>query len=76
MIYSSRSEKSKYQVPDGQGSLFDDAPSFNDSEYTEEQSTDIISYTVICSNYKKKRNDSFVEGLEVEEIHYHRASLQ
>ena len=29
MIYGSRSEKSKYQAPDGQCSLFEDDPSFN-----------------------------------------------
>ena len=38
-LYGSKSEKSKYQAPDGQGSLFEDDPSFNDSEHTEEQST-------------------------------------
>ncbi|WP_342558323.1 transposase [Metasolibacillus sp. FSL K6-0083] len=38
MIYGSRSEKSKYHAPDGQCSLFEDEPSFNDSEQTEEQS--------------------------------------
>ncbi|MDM5246517.1 hypothetical protein [Lysinibacillus sp. G4S2] len=37
MIYGSRSEKSKYQPPDGQCSLFDNDPSFNGSEQTEEQ---------------------------------------
>lgn len=36
MIYGSRSEKSKYQAPDGQYSLFDDDPSFNEPEQTEE----------------------------------------
>lgn len=33
-LYGSKSEKSKYQAPDGQGSLFDDDPSFNESEHT------------------------------------------
>ena len=44
-LYGSKSEKSKYQAPDGQGSLFDDDPSFNESEHTEEQSTATITYT-------------------------------
>lgn len=76
MIYGSRSEKSKYQAPDGQCSLFDNDPSFNDSEQTEEQSTETVTYTVTRLNKKKKRNDSFVEGVEVEEIHHHPENLQ
>lgn len=76
MIYGSRSEKSKYQVPDGQCSLFDDDPSFNHPEQTEEQSTETVTYTVTRSTKKKKRNDSFIDGLEIEELHYHPASLQ
>jgi transposase len=76
MIYGSRSEKSKYQAPDGQCSLFDDDPSFNNSEQTEEQSTETVSYTVTRPTKKKKRNDSFMEGVEVEEIHYHPQNLQ
>ena len=42
-LYGSKSEKSKYQAPDGQGSLFEDDPSFNDSEQTEEQSTPTVT---------------------------------
>ena len=76
MIYGSRSEKSKYQAPDGQCSLFDDIPSFNEPEQTEEQSTETVTYTVTRSTKKKKRNDSFIDGLEIEELHYHPASLQ
>lgn len=34
LIYSSKIEKSKYNAPDGQGSLFDDDPVFNESEHT------------------------------------------
>ena len=41
-LYGSKSEKSKYQAPDGQVSLFEDDPSFNNSEQTEEQSTDTV----------------------------------
>ncbi|HBI04023.1 MAG TPA: IS66 family transposase, partial [Paenibacillaceae bacterium] len=36
LLYGSKTEKSKYNVPDGQGSLFDDDPSFSESEHTEE----------------------------------------
>lgn len=70
-LYGSKSEKSKYQAPDGQGSLFEDDPSFSDSEHTEKQSTETISYTVVRKLNKKKRNDSFHDGIEIEEIHHH-----
>lgn len=46
-LYGSKSEKSKYQSPDGQISLFDDDSSFNESEHTEEQSTTVMTYTVV-----------------------------
>lgn len=75
-LYGSKSEKSKYQAPDGQCSLFEDDPSFSDSEQTEEQSTETISYTVIRKVSKKKRNDSFRNGVEIEEIHHHPANTQ
>ena len=51
-LYGSKSEKAKYQAPDGQGSLFEDDPSFNEPEQTEEQSTEKVSYTVT----RKKTN--------------------
>nr|WP_245622793.1 IS66 family transposase [Lysinibacillus contaminans] len=35
-----------------------------------------MTYTVTRLNKKKKRNDSFVEGVEVEEIHHHPVNLQ
>ena len=70
-LYGSKTEKSKYQAPDGQGSLFDDDSFFNDSEQTEEQSTPTVTYTVVCKLHKKKRNDSFRDGIETEEIHHH-----
>ncbi|MGG3678059.1 transposase [Heyndrickxia faecalis] len=35
LLYGSKTEKSKYNVPDGQASLFEDDPSFNDPEHTE-----------------------------------------
>lgn len=70
-LYGSKSEKSKYQAPDGQGFLFEDDPSFSDSEHTEKQRTETISYTVVRKLNKKKRNDSFHEGIEIVEIHPH-----
>src|SRR5690606_33645952 len=66
----------RYQAPDGQGSLFEDDPSFSDSEQTEEQSTETVSYTVVRKLSKKKRNDSFQDGIEIEEIHHHPANIQ
>lgn len=71
LLYGSKTEKSKYNVPDGQGSLFDDAPSFSESEHTEEQSRQTISYTVVRKVQKKKRNDSLRDDIEVEAIHHH-----
>lgn len=70
-LYGSKTEKSKYNVPDGQASLFDDDPSFRDSEHTEEQSQQTISYTVVRKVQKKKRNDSLHDDIEVDEIHHH-----
>ncbi|MEG0451097.1 MAG: IS66 family transposase zinc-finger binding domain-containing protein, partial [Lysinibacillus sp.] len=75
-LYGSKSEKSKYQAPDGQGSLFEEDPSFSDSEHTEEQSTATITYTVVRKINKKKRNDSFRDGIEIEEIHHHPENTQ
>ena len=71
LVYGSKSEKSKYNTPDGQGSLFDDDSSFSDSEHTEEQSVETITYTVVRKKQAKKRNDSFLDGVEIEEIHHH-----
>ena len=76
LLYGSKTEKSKYTAPDGQGSLFDDDQSFSDSEHTEEQSTHIISYTVVRKIHKKKRNDSLRDGLEIETIHHHPESTK
>lgn len=70
-LYGSKSEKSKYQAPDGQGSLFEDDPSFNEPEQTEEQSTETVSYTVTRKKTNKKRNDSFSDDIEIEEVHHH-----
>ena len=75
-LYGSKSEKLKYQAPDGQGSLFENDPSFNDSEHTEEQSTPTVTYTVVRKLHKKKRNDSFRDGIETEEIHHHPTNTQ
>lgn len=75
MIYGSRSEKSKYQAPDGQCSLFEDDPSFNEPEHTGDQSEDTITYAVTRAKKKKKRNDVFAAWTETEEIHHHPAAL-
>ncbi|WP_341299426.1 IS66 family transposase [Lysinibacillus sp. FSL H8-0500] len=74
-LYRSKSEKSKYQAPDRQVSLFENDPSFNESEQTEEQSTEAVSYTITRKKTNKKRNDSFHEEIEMEEIHHHPANL-
>ena len=74
-LYGSKSEKSKYQAPDGQVSLFEDDPSFNEPEHTEEQSTETVSYSVTRKKKNKKRNDSFREDIETEAIHHHPANL-
>jgi transposase len=71
LLYGSKTEKSKYNTPDGQASLFDDDPSFTDSEHTEEQSQQTISYTVVRNIQKKKRNDSLRDDIEVKAIHHH-----
>ncbi|MEK5391475.1 hypothetical protein NSQ59_14020 [Margalitia sp. FSL K6-0131] len=34
LLYGSKTEKSKYNAPDGQASLFEDDPSFNEPEQT------------------------------------------
>ncbi|MFB5283687.1 IS66 family transposase zinc-finger binding domain-containing protein [Peribacillus sp. Hz7] len=52
-------------------SLFEDAPSFSESEHTEEQSQQTIFYTVVRKIQKKKRNDSLRDGIEVEAVHHH-----
>ena len=58
LLFGSKTEKSKYNMPDGQGSLFEDDSSFTDPELTEEQSQQTISYTVVRKLKMKKRNDS------------------
>ena len=75
LLYGSKTEKSRYNAPDGQGSLFEDDPTFNDSEHTEEQSQQTISYTVVRKIQKKKRNDSLRDDVEVEEVHHHPANI-
>lgn len=71
LLFESKTEKSKYNAPDGQVSLFGDDPSFNEPEHTEEQSQQTISYTVVRNVQRKKRNDSLHDGIEVETVHYH-----
>ncbi|WP_019157281.1 IS66 family transposase [Robertmurraya massiliosenegalensis] len=76
LLYGSKTEKSKYNVPDGQGSLFDDDPSFSESEHTEEQSQQTILYTVVRKIQKKKRNDSLNDDVEIKEVHHHPENTQ
>jgi transposase len=64
LLYGSKTEKSKYNTPDGQASLFDDDPSFTDSEHTEEQSQQTISYTVVRNIQKKKEMIHYVTILK------------
>ena len=70
LLYGSKTEKSKYNVP-GQTSLFDEDPDFNETEHTGEKSQQTISYSVVRTVQKKKRNDSLRDDVEVEEIHHH-----
>lgn len=74
-LYGSKSEKSKYQAPNGQISLFEDDSLFSEPEQTEGQSTEIITYSVSRKKKNKKRNDSFCEHIEIEEIHHHPTQL-
>jgi transposase len=71
LLYGSKTEKSKYNTPDGQTSLFDDEPSFSEPEHTGEQSQQTISYTVVRKVQKKKRNDTLHDGIEVKAVHHH-----
>ena len=45
-------------------------------EQTEEQGTETVRYTVIRKVSKKKRNDLFRNGVEIEEMHPHPANTQ
>lgn len=63
-------------MPDGQGSLFDVDPPLNDSQHIEKQSTTTISYTVIRKQHNKKRNDAFLDGVEIEVIPHHPERIQ
>ena len=56
---------------DGLATLIQD--SFELDPYRE-QSTPTVTYTVIRKLHKKKRNDAFLDGIEVEEIHHHPAN--
>ncbi|MGL4820506.1 MAG: IS66 family transposase [Bacilli bacterium] len=69
-LYGAKSEKSKYTAPDGQCSLFDNDPFFSEPENEEINTT---TEYIVSSKKKtpKKRNDSFVEGLEVKEVHHY-----
>ena len=71
LLYGSKTEKSKYNTLDGQVSLFEDEPSFNEPEHTGEQSQQTISYNVVRKVQKKKRNDSLHDDIEEEAVHHH-----
>ncbi len=71
LLYGSKTEKSKYNTPDGQASLFEGDSSFGETEHTVEQSQQMISYTVVRSIQKKKRNDSLHDGVEIEVVHHY-----
>lgn len=71
LLYGSKTEKTKYNAPDGQGSLFDNDSFFSEPEHTGEQSQQTISYTVVRKIQKKKRNDSLRNDIDVEAIHHH-----
>ncbi|WEG13394.1 IS66 family transposase [Pullulanibacillus sp. KACC 23026] len=74
-LYGSKTEKSKYNGPEGQFSLFEVDPSFSEPEHTEEQSQQTISYTVVRKAQNKKRNDSLDDGIEIEAVHHHPENL-
>ena len=73
LLYGSKTEKSKYNAHENQLSLFeeDDDLSFNDSEHTEEQSQQMIAYTVVRKAQNKKRNDSLHDHVDIESVHHH-----
>lgn len=71
LLFGPKTEKSKYNAPDGQVSLFEDDSSFNDSEQTEQQSQQTISYTVVRKANNKKRNDSLRDDVEIKTVHHH-----
>lgn len=60
LLYGAKTEKSKYNAPDGQTSLFDDDSTFTDFEQTEEQSQQTISYTVVRKVQKKNEMVHYV----------------
>jgi transposase len=71
LLYGSKTEKSKYNTLEGQTSLFDNDPFFNEPEHTGEESQQFISYTVVRKIQKKKRNDSLADNVEVQSVHHH-----
>lgn len=58
-------------MSDGLGSLFDEDESLlPDSEHTEEQSQQFLSYIVVRKKARKKRNDSSGDHVEIECVHH------
>ncbi|WP_235842066.1 IS66 family transposase zinc-finger binding domain-containing protein [Neobacillus fumarioli] len=71
LLYGSKTEKSKYNAPDGQVSLFEDDPSFNEPEqHRRTKPTDDFLHCCTKSS-KEKRNDSLHNDIEVEAVHHH-----
>ncbi|WP_409973840.1 transposase domain-containing protein [Bacillus sp. Bva_UNVM-123] len=60
-LFGSKTEKTKYNVPDGQGSLFEDDPSFNESEHTEEQSHRL--YLILLFELFKRKSEMILYEL-------------
>lgn len=65
MLNGSKTEKSKYQTPDGKESSFDDESSFADPVHTGEQSQGTITYTVIGKSSRKKRKASLCDNVQL-----------
>ncbi|MFD4819879.1 hypothetical protein [Peribacillus butanolivorans] len=66
-----KTEKTKYNSQTGQVSLFDDDPSFIETEYTIEQSQQTTINTVLRNIEKKKRNNLLRGNVEVKAIQHH-----
>src|SRR5690606_29225961 len=73
LLYGSKTEQSKYNLPDAQTSLYDenDDDSIDCSEHPDEQTQQKIVYTVERKAKNRKRNEFLAEHLETEVIHHH-----
>ena len=73
LLYGSKTEKSKYNTPDGQVSLFEDDPSFTDPG-TQKNKANRPFLILLYEKFNQKRNDSLREDIEIEAIHHHPAN--